>query len=195
MTTRSTPTRNQALLSGGINPSADRTGHFQEFHLPTVGGTLVRLVSESIQDILEQERAMGCCGTSANDLPSTILLRLLTYSYAVGFYGSEEIEGQLPQDDALRYLTAEYRPRFDDLRQFRRRCRSQLRRCLTEALRRAAECGIELPTTAIATDPQLGLLKSRQNRWPAAGAATRFEIEADARIACAVLADCLALDE
>jgi hypothetical protein len=172
---------------------APPTAHPRDLRRLVGEGTTVRLVLESVSDPTAQDRADGCCGQSANGLPSAILLTLLTYSYAACCYGSAEIEEGLQRDDVLRYLAADYRPQVDDLRQFRRQCRSELRRCLAEVLRRASEYGIDPVNLGDAgLESYLGL---SVNRWPTAGFDARFEIEADARIARAVQADSFAMDD
>jgi hypothetical protein len=156
-------------------------------------GILARLVLESVSDQAVQDRMDGCCGRSANGLPSAILLTLLTYNYAACCYGSTEIEEGLRRDDVPRYLAADCRPQRDDLRQFRRRCRSELRRCLADVLRRVSAYGID------PEDPGDAGLESQLelsvDRWRTPGFDPRFEIEADARIALAMQTDSYAMDE
>jgi hypothetical protein len=156
-------------------------------------GRLAQSVVESVQDVTVLDGEDGCCGHSKNGLPSAILLTLLTYSYAAGYFASADVEGELNRDDVLRYLAAGHRPQFDDFRQFRRRCRSELRRCLARVLRRTWERGVE-PTGADETNQALEQAMAA-TRWEGAGFDARFELEADARIARAVQADSFALDD
>jgi hypothetical protein len=172
---------------------APPTAHPRDLRRLVGEGALARLVLESISNPTAQDRANRCCGHNADGLPSAILLTLLTYSYAACCYGSAEIEEGLQRDDVLRYLTGDCRPQVDDLRQFRRRCRSELRRCLAEVLRRASEHGIDPADPGdTGLESYLGLFV---DRWPTAGFDARFEIEADARIARAVQADSFAMDD
>jgi hypothetical protein len=52
--------------------------------------------------------------------PHAILQTLLTYSYAVGNFSSDEIESAAIHDPATRYLCANYTPRSETIREFRR---------------------------------------------------------------------------
>jgi len=52
--------------------------------------------------------------------PPAILQSLLTYSYAVGHFSSDEIESAAIHDPATRYLCANYTPRSETIRDFRR---------------------------------------------------------------------------
>jgi hypothetical protein len=126
-------------------------------------GPLMRMVQESVGEVRVPESG---CGSNGGGVPSDVLLKLLTYSYAAGYTGSAEIVEELRWDEVMSDLAAEHSLRLDDLRGFRRRCRSQLQRCLGEVLRRVA-VGPDLPC----------------------------EVEAHARIARAVQADSFALDE
>jgi hypothetical protein len=79
------------------------------------------------------------------------------------------------------------------LRRFRRRCRTDLRRCLAAVLRRAEQSGFRPGCVGIPTaESQPGF---SPNRMSIAGYDARFEIEADARIARAVQADSFAMDD
>jgi hypothetical protein len=126
-------------------------------------GPLMRMVQESVGEVREPESG---CGSSGGGVPSDVLLKLLTYSYAAGYSGSAEIVEELRCDGVMSDLAAEHSLRLDDLRGFRRRCRSQLQRCLGEVLRRVA-----------------------------VGPGMPCEVEAQVRIARAVQADSFALDE
>ncbi len=63
-----------------------------------------------------------------------MLLTLLSYAYARGIYGSEEIETRVRTDGDLRYLCAQEFPDAEVLRQFRRRERAQLSGALRSLL-------------------------------------------------------------
>jgi hypothetical protein len=149
-------------------------------------GGLARVVLDSVKDIEDLPGSNGV-------VPAAIMLTLLTYGYAAGWYGSDEIEAGVRQDDVLRYLAANHRPRFDELRRFRRLYRSQLRRCLAGVLRRLSDRGLEPVCGASGGgESYLGL---SVNRWPEAGYDSRHEVEAERRIGRAVQADSYAMDE
>jgi len=75
-----------------------------------------------------------------------MLLTLLTYAYARGVYGSDEIEGRLRTDADFRYLGAHEFPEAETLRQFRRREWPRLNRTLARLLRLAgSQAGMTRP--------------------------------------------------
>ena len=58
------------------------------------------------------------------------LLAVLTYCYALGIYGSRQIEEKLKADEVLRSIANECRPDHELLRQFRRAYRELIQECL-----------------------------------------------------------------
>ena len=98
-----------------------------------------------------------------------MLLTLLSYSYARGIYGSDEIQDRVRTDADLRYLCAFEFPNAMTLRQFRRREWTRLQATLAGLLRLATGAG-------------------EQEGWFNADA------EAAARLERAAAADSLALD-
>jgi hypothetical protein len=65
------------------------------------------------------------------------MLTLLTYSYASGIYGSEDIVRAIASDRIIRYICAHNYPTWEDLRLFRRHHRAQLETCLAQVYQRA----------------------------------------------------------
>lgn len=65
-----------------------------------------------------------------------MLLTLLTYSYAIGNYASEDIEWDCHHDAGTRYLCADTRLEEDTLRAFRRANRPWIELCLAWVLGR-----------------------------------------------------------
>jgi hypothetical protein len=193
MKTRWSPSWNNRLLDSSCTRMTSPAAGLLDLRSRLGEVRLAQLVLESVQDVTVPDGEDGCCGHSRNGLPSAILLTLLTYSYAAGYFASADVEGELGRDDVLRYLAAGHRPQFDDFRQFRRRCRSELRRCLARVLRRTWERGIE-PVGAGETNQESNRALA-VNRWEPTGFDARFELEADARIARAVQADSFALDD
>ncbi len=98
-----------------------------------------------------------------------MLLTLLSYAYARGVFGSEDIQNQVRSDADLRYLCAWEFPDSDTLRQFRRREWIRLGNSLTRLLT---------------------LVSQRRNPGVPVDAAA----EAARRMECAAAADSLALD-
>lgn len=70
-----------------------------------------------------------------------MLLTLLSYAYARGIYGSEEIQDRVHSDADLRYLCAFEFPDADTLRHFRRREGKRLNQALVRLFDRAMEGG------------------------------------------------------
>lgn len=62
--------------------------------------------------------------------PQKSLLALLTYCYALGIYGSRQIEEKLRTDEILRGIANECRPDHELLRKFRRAHREHIQQCL-----------------------------------------------------------------
>ncbi len=65
-----------------------------------------------------------------------LLLTLLTYCYAAGIYGSDDIERACESDASARYICAGARPDRDGLRAFRRANRPWIESCLAWVYRR-----------------------------------------------------------
>jgi hypothetical protein len=63
-----------------------------------------------------------------------VLLTVLTYSYALGVYSSDEIQDRVTTDSQLQYLSANVTPSSSELRQFRRHHKEVLQRCLSVLL-------------------------------------------------------------
>jgi hypothetical protein len=63
-------------------------------------------------------------------LPPRLMLALLTYAYATGFYASRTIADQISVNPTLQYFCARKRPPAPVLRRFRRQHRETLARCL-----------------------------------------------------------------
>jgi hypothetical protein len=59
-----------------------------------------------------------------------MLLTLLTYCYAAGIYGSEDIEWACEHDVTVRYICANTLPTQDNIRRFRRANRPWVEACL-----------------------------------------------------------------
>jgi hypothetical protein len=97
---------------------------------------LIQLALEAVQTVgarlprpLESEE--GC--------NPQMLLPLLTYCYAAGIYGSEDIEYDCRNDAATRYLCADALPDQETIRNFRRANRLRIEDCLACVYRNASE--------------------------------------------------------
>jgi hypothetical protein len=72
--------------------------------------------------------------------PDTILRSVLTYCYSVGIFSSADIEAAAAHDPAVRYLCANHLPRWETIRDFRRRNMPGLRLAVGNLLYLAARC-------------------------------------------------------
>src|SRR6185436_17910502 len=102
---------------------------------------LIALALEAVQTLEDQlprppELAGGCS--------PQMLLTLLTYCYAAGFYGSEDIEWACSNDAAAHYLCGNTAPDEEALRNFRRANRPWIEACLTSLYEKAL--GASIPT-------------------------------------------------
>jgi hypothetical protein len=75
-----------------------------------------------------------------DDTPDIVLRSVLTYCYAVGVFSSTDIEAAACHDPAIRYLCANHRPRWQIIRDFRRRNMPGLKLAVGNLLHLAARC-------------------------------------------------------
>lgn len=85
----------------------------------------------AVYDAVQQEPSPLSPAHHFDSLSAPILHALLTYCYAVGVYASEEIEFATQHDPALRYLCANHTPKWETIREFRRRNIKPLQSSLT----------------------------------------------------------------
>ncbi len=109
-----------------------------DLSLATGKPTLLKLCLESVQQVRATElagarnRFVVRKGPNSDPVPARpeMLTTLLTYSYAIGLYASEDIETAVGTDATLRYICSGYRPDALNLRRFRRHHRTLLRTAL-----------------------------------------------------------------
>ncbi|MBL9174048.1 MAG: transposase [Verrucomicrobiales bacterium] len=131
----------------------------------------VRLTQLALESVLEEDVASGefRAGPGLQCHQHRMLLTLMSYAYARGVFGSEEIQERVRTDGDLRYLCAREFPEAESLRLFRRREWARLNRTLIRLLER--------------------FVRIRRPDWPGDVA-----LEAVARMERAAAADSLALD-
>lgn len=151
--------------------------------------TALQAVSNACPEIGDANGCSECVRTPL----SRMLLSLLTYCYADGIFGSQEIESRLARDPRIRFLCARTDLSWHTLRRFRRQNRSAVKAALTQVFESMPEL-ILSSGTASRTDarsPRM-LLEQETDR-------TEFRIlcaeVAETRIQRAVLADTAALDD
>ncbi len=140
--------------------------------------TLVRLVVCTLRDVDHDPEEPSRNRPSPPGLPRTCL-SLLTYSYAIGLYGSDAIANQIPDDPNLLDLVGKITPSADDLRRFRRAHRALLKRSLSCLLQLTWHAWKGASSLSSPNDSQLALL---------------CESAAERRINEAVFIDSMALD-
>jgi len=94
---------------------------------------LVRLVLDSVQTIRPTAvRSFAPAGTNPQ-----MMLTLLSYCYAVGIYGSQDIAWAARHNPTVRYICAHNYPDWQIIRWFRRRYRQQIKDCLASVIKQA----------------------------------------------------------
>jgi hypothetical protein len=68
-----------------------------------------------------------------------LLLALVTYCYALGIYGSQDVEAMMRADKIFRFLCGGEFPGWQAIRRFRRHNRERIQRCLEETFRLARQ--------------------------------------------------------
>lgn len=119
------------------------------------------------------------------------LLATLAYAYAIGLYGSEDIEEQQQREPGLRYLSAGLDLDSPTIRRFRRAHRGPLSVVLLRLLRSclAARADASLPATATTAGPTPPASFAGLDPWIELCA-----VEAEARLTRAVFTDAVAMD-
>ena len=93
--------------------------------------TLLRIILESIPEG-DSARTAG----SEGSFRPTMMLTLVSYAYAIGVYGSADLESALLRDPTLRYICARQFPGWQDIRRFRRGNRARIELTLSAVLMR-----------------------------------------------------------
>ena len=98
---------------------------------------LADLVLETVRLVDEGELNPPAAGAAAPAFRPRVILALLTYCYAIGVYGSEDVELMLREDASLRELCGSEIPDWKELKWFRRQNHAMLQRALEETFRGA----------------------------------------------------------
>ena len=154
---------------------------------------LVRLALEASQAIEWPNATSSPKSTSERTVPRPLLTTVLVYSYAAGVFGSRDIEILACHDPALRYLCQSTVPDREMLRLFRRQYVHGVTRSL-EILLETVWMQTRSNGAAFATRNEACRAPSF-NRWRAPGSEPDFAHEAEQRVARAIHADSMAMDE
>lgn len=95
--------------------------------------TIIRLALDAVQSL---ERDIPAAGRG-QEMSPRMMLTLLSYCYAVGVYGSEDIVWATRHDPAARYICAHDLPDVEAVRAFRRAARSKIAACLVRMMQQA----------------------------------------------------------
>jgi hypothetical protein len=144
------------------------------------GEALVRLVFQALNTVEEEEERFTGERWLLPPLPR-VWLSVLTFSYGIGIYASDEIERQLRRDPGLRSLAGNVPLTSSDLRRCRRHHRALLQRTLTHLLRL---CCMSPPSGHAVTRAQ-----------PEPDQEPFLDAAAQGRINQAIFADSMALDQ
>lgn len=108
---------------------------------------LIKLALAAVETV--SVRLPRWSGTAEGRFSPQMLLTLLTYCYAAGVYGSEDIEWDCRNDAAARYICANACPDSDTIRRFRRANRPWIEECL--AWMYGEVCGV--PSAEMSLEP------------------------------------------
>ena len=150
---------------------------------------LASVVLEAVQRVDEKILNPVAWPQAGIAFRARMLLAVVTYCYAAGVYGSEDIEALMRKDATFRFLCGNEFPGWRVIQRFRRYNRATIQRCLEDVLRGANE------TKQHGSDPQsrtqsLGDCDRREG-W----SQKQFCDEAEKRIERAMWMDSVALED
>ena len=134
---------------------------------------LADLVLESVRFVDEGELNPPAFSAAGPVFRPRVLLALLTYCYAIGVYGSEDVELMLREDASLRQLCGHDIPDWKELKRFRCHNHAMLQRALEETFHRAWSLSCSAQTAGNAS--RAGQTEPESAEWIAAEAAARIE--------------------
>ncbi len=153
---------------------------------------LADLVLESVRLVDEGELNPPAASASAPAFRPQAMLAMLTYCYAIGVYGSEDVELMMREDASLRALCGTEIPDWKRLKRFRRQNHALLQRTLEETFRSAWSLSCRAHQTASA--PLDGRPVETGSRLPDPAVADWVAAEAAARIERAMFLDLMATE-
>lgn len=156
----------------------------QTVTVPSLNVTVdaTRLICSVFDAVQHANWPVGRMSSDLDRVPEPILQSLLTYCYAVGILSSEEIEGEIRDNPAVRYLCANYVPTAAAIRNFRRKNAHFLKTALAHFFKLIKNQSPETYSTY------------SFQRLEKAAASESFQNLAEERIRQAIAADSHALD-
>ena len=155
--------------------------------------SLVNIALDAVQPMVGSGQDSATRGMHLPPGMPRALCTLLTYCYAIGIYGSAEIETRIASDPLTGYLCAGAYPYPHELRRFRRQHRVLIQAALSKVLRLAWEFRRWKFALGVAPDDELSFRSPRTGSDVALDA--NFTRTAEERVQQAVLADSMALDD
>jgi hypothetical protein len=104
-----------------------RTVTVPDLNISLSAPRLICSVFEAVQHVTWPKKVRA---QDSDTTPDAILQSVLTYCYAIGILASDEIETAAVHDPVIRYLSANYRPKWEAIREFRRRNVKELKESL-----------------------------------------------------------------
>jgi hypothetical protein len=153
---------------------------------------LADLVLETVRFVDEGELNPPAASAAAPAFRPRAMLAILTYCYAIGVYGSEDVELMMREDASLRALCGSEIPNWKELKRFRRQNHAMLQRALEETFRSAwsLSCRAQQAGSASRAGPPVEAV----HRLPVPAMADWTAAEAAARIEQAMFIDLMATE-
>lgn len=133
------------------NPKKEREttelhlGQLAPGHAPAASpeDTVTTFVAKAAAETVKESPIPVVVPKTAGPVPPESMLGVVSYCYAKGVYGSNDIGRKLNQDPAFRLSCQNEVPRPEDIRRFRRLNREAIQKTLEKALRFAREKVVE----------------------------------------------------
>jgi len=101
----------------------------------TAGESVTAFISKAAAETIQESSKPVVVPKNAGPLPPKSMLGAVSYCYAKGVYGSEDIERKMQQDTEFRASCGHEVPRPEDIRRFRRLNREAIQVTLEKAFR------------------------------------------------------------
>lgn len=154
--------------------------------------SLVGLVLEAIEES-RLPISNGAFTLNETKYRPQMLLTLITCAYAKGILGSQELEGELGRDKALKYICAGSRPDWNVIRTFRRLNQKAILTCLSQVLEKVWET--RFPAKQPGQEGAAAYAADSLDRWLRPDRSPDFAAEAGRRLGMAIMADTMMMDE
>ena len=114
---------------------------------------LVHFIIDAVDLIDVSSVSVNQRGSGSAQYPPSMLLSLLTYSYATGVFSSRQIERTTYENVAVRLLCADTHPDHDTICTFRRENRELVQKAFAQLLQMSSACGVlKIGNVTVAVD-------------------------------------------